>query len=1030
MASNATIGNLRVLLTLDSAQFDKAVKSADASTQKLANTMKRDLAPSQTQINKLVRDFAGTQEIGNAIKYAKAIEQVGGVVKLSASEQARANKVLQEGAEKLRLLGPEFQKLNPHIAESMAKVKQFAAETKQAQTQTGSFGGAISSLRGVMGAFGVTLGAAAIVNFGKSALESAGKIVDLSAKTGLSTEAVQLYGAVARQTGGDLDTFADAIFKLGINIAKGGKEVDGALKQLGISAKEIRNAAPEQQMEMIADKLRAVTNDGERNRLGVLLYGKTWKDIAPGVVQGIKEIKDATTIASDATVRAADAAGDAWDRFLENSKNKTISWLGSMVMAIEVAQKRIETGKGPPLPAGMGGLGFNWVTAWLQGQNDAANPQRGKDINLPAPAKDKPEPLSAEALAALKEAQRTAKAWSTLADDEEIAKTLRAMQEFQKMDLTAEEKSVKELVLQIDEWLVGGRKLPPMMHQLREENIEFITSGLKVEDTFALMTKGAGDFTKKVVGVGDAYQDVFRRLEATNSRPFGGGIIKDTPFAALFKDSMSVSDLTKGVIPGQSLGKLFGAGVTDFTGDMSGKIMRAITGGGDIGKTLGALFGTSTLGKMAGKMGENGLFEGGIGKMLQGSFLGKKIGGFIGSMIPGLGALLGPAISAIIGKIGGIGKNGTLKDRQAFAQQQGFGDLNAMLDALGAAGPGGKALADMALRGIGKGDNEANRKWMADVQKFFEQQAKTTAAVSESIGKAQSALERFGGSAPKSLRPLIDNLLKSTQLTKDQRTALEGMAQTPSWQTIQQRAEALGIDFGALGGTFNQKRIADAGFGLQHDIEMFLENGADRDGVLRGMADELSALAAEAVRTGRALPKTLEMYIRRLQEMGLLVDEQGNAIAEGLMFQDMVDESLQKVVGVLEEIRDLLAGANQPPPVVSPPRIGDWNNGDGKSGEPGFRFGDADFGDGPDFNLPGFAGGTRGAYQDFGAGTPVMLHGRERVMTEAEGRGGSGMNVSIHAIDAASFEMFLRKGGANVIARNLPDASGRYVGRR
>ena len=1030
MASNATIGNLRVLLTLDSAQFDKAVKSADASTQKLANTMKRDLAPSQTQINKLVRDFAGTQEIGNAIKYAKAIEQVGGVVKLSASEQARANKVLQEGAEKLRLLGPEFQKLNPHIAESMAKVKQFAAETKQAQTQTGSFGGAISSLRGVMGAFGVTLGAAAIVNFGKSALESAGKIVDLSAKTGLSTEAVQLYGAVARQTGGDLDTFADAIFKLGINIAKGGKEVDGALKQLGISAKEIRNAAPEQQMEMIADKLRAVTNDGERNRLGVLLYGKTWKDIAPGVVQGIKEIKDATTIASDATVRAADAAGDAWDRFLENSKNKTISWLGSMVMAIEVAQKRIETGKGPPLPAGMGGLGFNWVTAWLQGQNDSANPQRGKDINLPAPAKDKPEPLSAEALAALKEAQRTAKAWSTLADDEEIAKTLRAMQEFQKMDLTAEEKSVKELVLQIDEWLVGGRKLPPMMHQLREENIEFITSGLKVEDTFALMTKGAGDFTKKVVGVGDAYQDVFRRLEATNSRPFGGGIIKDTPFAALFKDSMSVSDLTKGVIPGQSLGKLFGAGVTDFTGDMSGKIMRAITGGGDIGKTLGALFGTSTLGKMAGKMGENGLFEGGIGKMLQGSFLGKKIGGFIGSMIPGLGALLGPAISAIIGKIGGIGKNGTLKDRQAFAQQQGFGDLNAMLDALGAAGPGGKALADMALRGIGKGDNEANRKWMADVQKFFEQQAKTTAAVSESIGKAQSALERFGGSAPKSLRPLIDNLLKSTQLTKDQRTALEGMAQTPSWQTIQQRAEALGIDFGALGGTFNQKRIADAGFGLQHDIEMFLENGADRDGVLRGMADELSALAAEAVRTGRALPKTLEMYIRRLQEMGLLVDEQGNAIAEGLMFQDMVDESLQKVVGVLEEIRDLLAGANQPPPVVSPPRIGDWNNGDGKSGEPGFRFGDADFGDGPDFNLPGFAGGTRGAYQDFGAGTPVMLHGRERVMTEAEGRGGSGMNVSIHAIDAASFEMFLRKGGANVIARNLPDASGRYVGRR
>lgn len=40
--------------------------------------------------------------------------------------------------------------------------------------------------------------------------------------------------------------------------------------------------------------------------------------------------------------------------------------------------------------------------------------------------------------------------------------------------------------------------------------------------------------------------------------------------------------------------------------------------------------------------------------------------------------------------------------------------------------------------------------------------------------------------------------------------------------------------------------------------------------------------------------------------------------------------------------------------------------------------------------VPGFAGGTHGAYVDFGAGTPVMLHGRERVVTEQEGRLGGG----------------------------------------
>jgi hypothetical protein len=54
---------------------------------------------------------------------------------------------------------------------------------------------------------------------------------------------------------------------------------------------------------------------------------------------------------------------------------------------------------------------------------------------------------------------------------------------------------------------------------------------------------------------------------------------------------------------------------------------------------------------------------------------------------------------------------------------------------------------------------------------------------------------------------------------------------------------------------------------------------------------------------------------------------------------------------------------------------------------------------------PGFAGGTRGAYIDFGAGKQVTLHGRERIMTEAEGRSGSGAFVGTTIVQIDGHEI-------------------------
>ncbi len=1099
MASNATIGNLRVLLTLDSAQFDKAVKSADASTQKLANTMKRDLEPSQTRINKLVREFAGSKEIGNALAYAKAMDQLATGVKLTTKHQEDANRAAMKAIEVYRSMGqavpPEINRLAVATANVTKTTENMAAATSKAAQSSGLLGmsfarltsaftaaslidkviGGLTQSVGMLVSSGLQLDGVerGFTNLARSAklngadmisamqqgtrglvanvdlFQSANKAmllglpVTVQSMKEMSTAATALGRAMGQDATKSLDDMITALGRvsplildnLGLtvkveeankkyaaSIGKAVDELDEAEKKIAfynaaMEAARKKTAELGEQQLTLADQVSrawvAVTN-----AVGSAVSGLN-KILGVGIDQLIIDLKYIASLVNplsfkgaktlEQTMRERDAAANRAS--FAGHINGDVQEVGAPSGLFGFIPGQSQTQKLTDYSAELAK-----TRRELSGLSVETKKQIIAGLEMGKSVKDISTSLkvSEAAIAMYRDSIKgsTSDAKRAAEDLREAVEKMTGKQiredlkEFEKrfaMAISAggiDKSELEATHKAIETFVNAGLQIDPAMQKWYSDHAltHIVESNFTLQESFFNTAKSIEDLVR--IARGGASQIATGAYSIM--KPFGslGQFVKPTDWGGLMSGGMSVANLMGQTnTKGQSLSKLFGGGVMDFTGDMSSKIMRAITGGGDIGKTLGSLFGTDVLGKMTGKMGESGLFDQGIGKMLQGSFLGKKIGGFIGSMIPGLGALLGPAMSAIIGKISGIGKNNTLKDRQGFAQQQGFGDLNAMLDALATSGPGGKALADMAARGIGKGDNEANRKWMADVQKFFEQQAKTTAAVSESIGKAQSALERFGGAAPKSLRPLIDNLLKSTQLTKDQRTALEGMAQTPSWQTIQQRAEALGIDFGALGGTFNQKRIADAGFGFQHDIEMFLENGADRDGVLRGMADELSELAAEAVRTGRALPKTLEMYIRRLQEMGLLVDEQGNAIAEGLMFQDMVDESLQKVVGVLEEIRDLLAGANQPPPVVSPPRIGDWNNGDGKSGEPGFRFGDADFGDGPDFNLPGFAGGTRGAYQDFGAGTPVMLHGKERVMTEAEGRMSSGMMTVIVEAD-------------------------------
>ncbi len=913
MANSATVGALRVLLSADTAQFEKALAGADASTKKLANTMKRDLEPSQARINSLIRQFEGTQAKGAAEAYAQAIQKVGGVTKLTAESQERANTAIQKALSHYKALG---QQAPDSLLSLQAALKRVESPIQSLGTNIESIG---MKFRAMAGLFGVTLGAAAFTSFIKGAVDAAGNIVDLSAKTGLSIKAVQLYGAVAKQTGGDLDTYANAIFKLGINLAESGKEGEktrNVLSGLGLSLATLKSQKPEDQFEAIAEKLKAITNDGERNRIGVLLFGKTWKDVAAGVVQGIGDIKNATDIASDAQVRAVDAASDAFDRFLENSKNKTIAFLGGVVLAVEAAQKRLDRGGstsfGPDvnfrpkvIPAGMGGAGFNWMLNWFQGQEDARNPDKGKDINLPV---DAPKQLD-ELTEAQKRYNEEIKKAADILTGKALAEQVKKLADEVKRaggesKITAPQ--IAKLREELQDLWMAGAKIPPMLDKIRLSGFVDFTGDTKIVKEFREFT----DELERLKKVGSQspfvdflpehlMPDWMREIQKMRDNPMKpeDNFVKFIPKE--FSNPAFLNGLFAAFAPPaqKAVGKGFKAGMSDAMQDLPKTILRAFQGGGDVFKSIGAMFGAA-IGEAVADSLSKALKDSKVGKMLE-------------DLLPGLGALggglIGKGLSLLNDKLFG-GEARRVNDmRDAFIEANG--GAQDMLHTIASLGNDPRLVAAWErINSAGsdkafKSATDAYKKRLTEIQTALGQ----TASKLDSLA---SASQQFGGVLPKSLHGAAQQLLGMTGLTADLRKQLEKLIGQPSWQVLEERASALGIDKGALGAGFNQAKTKDLALGFVRDIQMFADAGADADSVLRGMSDELSTLLVEAQKTGAALPKTLEPYLKRLSEMGLLLDENGNAIDMGaLSFADFEDEALEAMKDLLTEIKEILAKA-------------------------------------------------------------------------------------------------------------------------
>jgi len=967
------VGVLRVLLQADTVQFEQKLKTADKNVQAIAQRLKMDLEPSQRSVNAVVRQFLGTREIGAAERYAKAVQQIGGANRLTAGDQAKVNRVVTEALGHYKALG---QQAPPHLL-------ALANATKQVEAPTSKLNTTLSTMKGVLGAFGISVGVSSLVSFGKSVFAAADQIGDLAQKMGVSTEAAQRFQFAARQSGADIEDVTRALVQMNDRLAEGDKGTVGALTAAGLKFQEIRAMRPEVAFRTIADAIGRIADPMQQTQVAMELFGKAGQELLPMIREGTLKVADSVRVMSDETVQRLKEAKQSWENF----------WAGLTIVSGEAIVKMFDQWHkfiadfrtGVVFLARVAGSGGNVAQALALGSAEFLAAEASK--TKARPATTGPAPFSPEGLGL-------------------------GLRHLPSLPQTKEERDREAAA--VKKAAEDAKRLNELYRAFERERLTGVTDTQRQRQAFEARflaergLTGAAAWARAIVSpISPAALFGGSVPLGAPPAPVGGFPIARPPGPKFgpnfFQPGVSAADLAKGV-PVASLGMLFRGGMSTTLGQAPQTILAALTGGGNVGKALGSLFGGNLAGSLVGKSTE-GVFESGLGKSLQGVF-GKSFGGAIANLLPGIGALLGPIMGKVFGAIGNLGKNVTLGARQDFAKQLGFESLDNLFEKLRSLGPEGDRLVSTALNVIGKKDEAANRRWMADVTKFFDRLEKVPGKVQE----LSAALGKFGGAIPSQLDPLLDSILGQAGLSGDLRRQLEGLKK-PSWQSAQDLASTFGIQLGALGGGFNQARLAESAFQLTRALDVFKRfEGADQNAILRDMADEFSALAREAMKNNVALPRAIQQFIRQVDEMGLLLDENGNRIDLSLLkFADIEDEYQQQVVSLLEQIRDLLAGPSATTP--GRPQL-PWI----EPSEPGE--GRRRFREGTYVGLPSFAGGTRGQYMDFGPGTPVMLHGSERVMTAGEA-GAAHFTINVMTPDTQTFESWLRRGAASVIARTL-----------
>ncbi|HYH68448.1 MAG TPA: hypothetical protein VD866_27390, partial [Urbifossiella sp.] len=218
------------------------------------------------------------------------------------------------------------------------ELKRVQGITQQSTTRmSNAFGGLAAQMRQLVPA----LGAAAVVTFGKRAIDAAGNIVDLSQQIGFAASSLTALEGRLAASGATLDQFAASVNLMNANIGQavsGNEDLADKFSRLGLSLDDLKTLTPEQQFYAIADALARVETQYEQTELGRAIFGRGFSALIPVIKEGngalgetVDALKAIDEGLSEETLNRVDAFGDAMSAAAIKARNEFIELFAAVL---------------------------------------------------------------------------------------------------------------------------------------------------------------------------------------------------------------------------------------------------------------------------------------------------------------------------------------------------------------------------------------------------------------------------------------------------------------------------------------------------------------------------------------------------------------------------------------------------------------------------------------------------------------------------------------------------------------------------